>query len=94
MLPVLPLYAYMCNDVQLIGIRGFYPPRIREELIWNRVANLRGGAGHNIELDLLNEHLNNEFKGANIFNILHHVHFWYLIAYILFRFCSLYLLCM
>ena len=46
------------------GVRGFYPERIRKEITWNRVANLAGGAGNNLELDLINEFLNKEFKGT------------------------------
>ncbi|XP_060605759.1 uncharacterized protein LOC132758222 [Ruditapes philippinarum] len=38
------------------------PKRIAENLIWNSTANLRGEAGCNIPLDLINEFLNNEFK--------------------------------
>ncbi|KAI8516610.1 hypothetical protein Bbelb_051910 [Branchiostoma belcheri] len=33
------------------------------DLTWNRVTNLRGGPGGNIGLDLINEFLNNDFKG-------------------------------
>ena len=35
-------------------------------LKWNRVANLHGGAGRNLGLDLINEFLNNDFKGKSI----------------------------
>ena len=45
---------------------GFYPDRIRHEIVWNRVANLRGGLGNNLELDLINEFLNKEFKGTEV----------------------------
>lgn len=31
--------------------------------MWNSTANLLGKPGHNIALDLVNEFLNNEFKG-------------------------------
>ena len=44
-------------------MKGFYPTRLRSEITWNRFANMIGGAGNNLELDLVNEHLNNEFKG-------------------------------
>ena len=37
--------------------------RIKEDLIWNSTANIQGGAGNNLALDLVNEFLNNEFKG-------------------------------
>ena len=49
----------------VVGVNGFYPPRIQEEITWNRVTNLKGGAGHNLELDLVNEFMNNEFKGKS-----------------------------
>ena len=54
------LLQYICN---VSGVNGFYSERIANEITWNRVANLSGGAGHNLELDLVNELLNNEFKG-------------------------------
>ena len=31
-------------------------------MLWNRTVNVRGGAGHCIEMDLVNEFLNNQFK--------------------------------
>ena len=46
------------------GVSGWYPERIAQEIIHNRTANIYGGAGHNIPLDLLNEFHNNEFKGS------------------------------
>ena len=49
------------------GVRGFYPARICDEITWNRVANLKGGAGNNLALDLVNEFLNNEFKGTKLY---------------------------
>ncbi len=44
---------------------GAQPERVIQELTWERVANLQGMPGHNIALDLLNEFLNNDFKGYN-----------------------------
>ena len=29
---------------------------------WNRTANVNGGLGNNVALDLVNEHLNKDFK--------------------------------
>ena len=46
---------------------GVAIPQIRHELIWERVANIKGLPGNNVGLDLLNEFMNNEFKG---------IHFW------------------
>ena len=46
-----------------VGVNGFYSPRIRHDAVWNRVANITGGAGKNIAYDLANEFINNEFKG-------------------------------
>lgn len=47
----------------LSGINGLLPARIRSEVVWNSTANVLGNPGHNIALDLVNEFLNNEFKG-------------------------------
>jgi len=44
------------------AVNGWMPKRVSENLIWNSTANLRGEAGCNIPLDLLNEFINNEFK--------------------------------
>ena len=50
----------------VVDVQGFQPARIRQEIIWNRTANLRGGEGHNIPLDLVNEFLNRDFKGNKL----------------------------
>lgn len=42
--------------------------RLKNEITWNRTANLRGGPGHNIPLDLVNEFLNRDFKGSILTN--------------------------
>ena len=44
------------------GVGGFLFGRMRHDLIWNRVANLHGGKGRNIPLDLVNEFINGDFK--------------------------------
>ncbi|CAH1242413.1 Hypp6676 [Branchiostoma lanceolatum] len=46
----------------LTGVGEFLPARLRHNLVWNRVGNVRGGAGRNVGLDLINEFLNNDFK--------------------------------
>ena len=38
------------------------------EIIWNRVANLKGKPNKNIPLDLVNEFLNKDFKGIYIYH--------------------------
>ena len=45
------------------GVSGFVPERLRKDMTWNRLANVQGKEGENIGMDLLNEFLNNEFKG-------------------------------
>ncbi|XP_035687479.1 uncharacterized protein LOC118423433 [Branchiostoma floridae] len=56
-------YKYFIIGHQMLtGIGGFLPERLRHDLTWNRVANLKGGPGSNIGLDLVNEFLNNDFK--------------------------------
>jgi hypothetical protein len=47
----------------LAGINGWLPQRLQKDLLWNRTVNLTGGAGKNLEMDLVNEMLNKEFKG-------------------------------
>ena len=48
------------------------PPHIKQQIVWSRVVNSRGGAGNNIPVDLHMEHLNRLLKdmiigiGANI----------------------------
>jgi hypothetical protein len=48
--------------IPFLGINGWLPSRIKEELIWNSTANLTGKEGGNLGLDLVNEFLNNDFK--------------------------------
>jgi hypothetical protein len=48
--------------IPFLGINGWLPNRIKEELIWNSTANLTGKEGGNLGLDLVNEFLNNDFK--------------------------------
>jgi hypothetical protein len=48
------------------GVNGAVNSRIAHDLTWNRTANLRGGRGHNLALDYVNELLNKEFKGKYV----------------------------
>lgn len=47
----------------LLGINGLLFVRIWSEVVWNSIVNLLGKLGYYIVLDLVNEFLNNEFKG-------------------------------
>ena len=47
----------------MLGVAGFAPEVIRKNYIWNRVANIKGKPHGNVGLDLVNEHLNLDFKG-------------------------------
>ena len=40
---------------------GFYPVKVKKDLIWNRVINLEDGRGRNMPMDLYNEMFNWEF---------------------------------
>ena len=57
------------NTIYVPDVGGFQPENIREDLIWNRLANLKGRPGGNIGLDLVNEFLNNDFKGTTKRNL-------------------------
>ena len=46
-----------------VGAGGFHGERMKNEVTWNRVANLKGKPGANLGLDLVNQFLNNDFKG-------------------------------
>lgn len=59
-------YSLNNSSFCMLGIEGFYVERVREDLKWNRVANLSGQPGGNLGLDLVNELQNNEFKGIYI----------------------------
>lgn len=47
----------------LAGVGGFVGERLQQDLIWNRVGNLKGRKGGNVGLDLINEFQNKDFKG-------------------------------
>ena len=67
----------MCYTLKLlkrftyvIGVAGWMPLKIRQELIWNRTINYSGGQGRNIPSDLMNEFFNRIFKGMLIYFII------------------------
>ncbi|WAR07742.1 YNG1-like protein [Mya arenaria] len=47
-----------------LAVNGWQTERVRNDLMWNRTVNIHGGAGSNIEADLVNEFLNREFKDS------------------------------
>ena len=47
-------------------IGGYGCERVRQNLLWNRVANTLGRQHGNVPLDLVNEHLNLDFKSEYI----------------------------
>ena len=55
------MYIHLMNYI--LDIQGFQTQRLGHEIVWNRTANLTGGEGHNLPLDLVNEFLNRDFKG-------------------------------
>ena len=57
---------YYFQNILHKGVNGWLTPRVANEIKWNRTVNLVGGEGRNIEMDLCNEFLNNEFKGMFI----------------------------
>jgi hypothetical protein len=50
--------------IYCLGVNGWLSERQAADLQWNRTVNLRGGPGHNIAMDKVNEFMNNEFKGG------------------------------
>ena len=60
-------FSLICYYNQyFVDAGGVAIPQIRHELIWERVANVKGLPGNNVGLDLLNEFYNNEFKGIDL----------------------------
>jgi hypothetical protein len=56
-------YKYFISGHSLLAkTAGFETERLQKELTWERVVNLKGVAGGNIGLDLLNEFINCDFK--------------------------------
>lgn len=52
-----------------LGIEGWLLERLVFDSVWNWMVNLVGGLGRNMEVDIVNEFFNKEFKGwkKNIF---------------------------
>lgn len=67
---ILILLYCITATILFAGLNGFVTERLRQDLIWNRTVNLRGGRGKNDEADLVNEFLNREFKGTFLLLIL------------------------
>jgi hypothetical protein len=44
------------------GVAGFYRDHVIHDIVHNRTANVTGGEGKNLELDLVNEERNNDYK--------------------------------
>jgi hypothetical protein len=55
----------LLSYVHVSDVNGWLSDRQAEDLTWNRTVNIRGGAGHNVAMDKMNEFLNNEFKGIH-----------------------------
>lgn len=55
----------------LTAVNGGVSARLKEDLIWNRTVNNKGGADTNIEMDLQMEHFNNEYKSMCHLFIIH-----------------------
>ena len=51
------------SETCVVGINGWFPTRLAKDIIHNRTVNIVGGSGRNLEMDLVNEFLNNKFKG-------------------------------
>lgn len=55
---------YVAEAVRLLtSISGGVSDRLRQQLLWCRTVNTKGGVGRNIEADLEMEHLNKRYKG-------------------------------
>ena len=61
------------NESVYSAANGSSGTRIATDVVWNRFANVSGGARRNLELDFLNELRNNEFKGI-LFQIVQKLH--------------------
>ena len=59
----------MYEFILYVGVNGFHPPRVAEDIIWNRVANLTGRDRGNVGLDFVNELINNSYKGMDTVTI-------------------------
>ncbi|VDI51316.1 Hypothetical predicted protein [Mytilus galloprovincialis] len=52
----------VATPTQMKNPCGWLTERLKNDLIWNRTVNYRGGQSNNIEMDMMNEFLNREFK--------------------------------
>jgi len=48
----------------LATVNALATPRVAQQITWSRVVNVNGRPGHNIPVDLENEHLNRSLKDA------------------------------
>ena len=70
------MYVFLISEeiwhtiINSVEVSGCVPERIQKNLVWNRTAQLKGGANCNLELDLVNEFLNRNFKGMEIILLL------------------------
>ena len=51
------------NTIPFQGIGGYFQKSVQEDMVWNRVANLKRRPAGSVGLDLVNEFLNKDFKG-------------------------------
>ena len=61
-------YLYACKEIiyafhSSAGVAGYAPDAIRKSYIWNRIANVTSRPHGHVGLDLVNKHLNLDFKG-------------------------------
>ena len=64
--PTLFSKQYDCSLFHLFylsDVEGPQNDRLKNAIKWNRTTDLQGGAGQNLELGLVNEFLNRDFKG-------------------------------
>ena len=56
-------FKLSCVKYVFVDCGGVLSPAETHQYIWNRTGSLRGGPGSNLGIDLINELLNNDFKG-------------------------------
>ena len=47
-----------------LAVGGYETELVSFNITWSRLCNTKGRARGNVGLDLVNEHLNNDFKGV------------------------------
>lgn len=58
-------HNYAIEAIRLLAmVNAMATERVAAQITWSRVVNTRGSAGHNIPVDLMNEHLNRSLKDA------------------------------